>query len=738
MLNNITIIQLERKFDRFTSCMMELRKLHSNYNISFQRAIDHRDDNFNIYFDQVQTMHGWLDPHRKTQLKLGEIGCALSHHMAWKNIIDNNIDWTLILEDDFVFKENFETILSTIKLDDLPNCDILYLGRKPLCSEKDAPFVTINMDTEITFNILKPCFSYWTIGYIISKQGAQKLIDSNYLHNLIPIDEWIPFMSGAEPDHWNMPEKNMIIGKLNAIKNNTTLQTFAVNPTIVEPSFNKNDISETENSQYIDDRLSEYKSPEPQHKILVISVATDPIDGFILWEETAKHFNYTYNVLGMNTEWKGGDMKISPGGGQKICIAKDWLQNIKKTELYKQYTHVMFTDAYDVFFNADLETIWSKYEKMVDSIDTDFLFSAETQCWPKKEYVSIYPDPYVHNNVKYLNSGMWIGPINKLESLWNVDILPHEDDQGYYTDRYLFPVEDGGYNIKLDYFSEIFLNLQGISDISLMNEKKQNVCVIHGNGQQYNKLQLLSLSNYYPSEELELPTKCDNYDCPDLILYRFYENDRDNIIGFLNLFYNKLKTLNNNCKILIICQILKDYEHISKLTNDYDMKSNLNIILGDQINQIDFDEIKQSVWVIDSKISFKYMNNNNVTEQIKKWCNQRFSIIPMFEAKDPDKLKSNFLGLWNTRYNYKLFKGQQSIELLTTVRKYWSIAFGYGMITIPNNVWKHESIRNIIVQNLGNWNQLQFYAEICENLHKNDNFIYLDANDNFGFINSTK
>ena len=110
----------------------------------------------------------------------------------------------------------------------------------------------------------------------------------------------------------------------------------------------------------------------------------------------------------------------------------------------------------------------------------------------------------------------------------------------------------------------------------------------------------------------------------------------------------------------------------------------------------------------------------------------------MFKAKDPDKLKSNFLGLWNTRYNYKLFKNQQNIERLSTVKKYWTIAFGYGMITIPKCVWKRESIRNTIVQNLGNWNQLQFYAEICENLHKNDNFIYLDANDNFGFVNSTK
>ena len=42
-----------------------------------------------------------------------------------------------------------------------------------------------------------PHYSYWTLGYIISLRGAQKLIDAGPFDNLLPVDEYLPIMFDA-------------------------------------------------------------------------------------------------------------------------------------------------------------------------------------------------------------------------------------------------------------------------------------------------------------------------------------------------------------------------------------------------------------------------------------------------------------------------------------------------------------------------------------------------------------
>ena len=38
----------------------------------------------------------------------GEIACSISHYLLWKKLIELDLENMLILEDDVVFKENFE------------------------------------------------------------------------------------------------------------------------------------------------------------------------------------------------------------------------------------------------------------------------------------------------------------------------------------------------------------------------------------------------------------------------------------------------------------------------------------------------------------------------------------------------------------------------------------------------------------------------------------------------------
>lgn len=76
----------------------------------------------------------------------------------------------------------------------------------------------------------------------------------------------------------------------------------------------------------------------------------------------------------MGEKWEGGDMANSVGGGQKVLLLR------KELELHKDDPEkiILFTDAYDVLFNADEEKILEKFR----SFDARVVFSAEGFCWP--------------------------------------------------------------------------------------------------------------------------------------------------------------------------------------------------------------------------------------------------------------------------------------------------------------------------------------------------------------------
>ena len=42
--------------------------------------------------------------------------------------------------------------------------------------------------------LVKPSYSYWTLGFLLSLNGAQKLIGARPFDNLLPVDEYFPIM----------------------------------------------------------------------------------------------------------------------------------------------------------------------------------------------------------------------------------------------------------------------------------------------------------------------------------------------------------------------------------------------------------------------------------------------------------------------------------------------------------------------------------------------------------------
>ena len=103
-------------------------------------------------------------------------------------------------------------------------------------------------------------------------------------------------------------------------------------------------------------------------------MATDETSGYKRYMRSARINGLPVTVLGMGIKWQGGDMANGVGGGQKVKLLKEELEK-HKDDAEKV---IMFTDSYDVVFNAGPEKILETFLKF----EARVLFSAEGFCWP--------------------------------------------------------------------------------------------------------------------------------------------------------------------------------------------------------------------------------------------------------------------------------------------------------------------------------------------------------------------
>lgn len=235
-------------------------------------------------------------------------------------------------------------------------------------------------------------------------------------------------------------------------------------------------------------------------ELLVVTVATDETDGFLRFKKSVDYFNLNLLVLGMNEEWKGGDMARGTGGAHKINLLKQGLAEYKD----RSNLVLFFTDSYDVVFAAGKDEILSKFKGM----DANLVISAEKTLWPDKSLEDQYPE--VDFGDRFLCSGGIIGYAPALWKTINVfEVTDTYDDQLYYTKIYIDPTLREEIGIKLDHTSEIVQNINfarhelAVVELEGASPRVQNTyymtypCVLHGNGP--SKITLNQYSNYVPN-----------------------------------------------------------------------------------------------------------------------------------------------------------------------------------------------------------------------------------------------
>ncbi len=125
----------------------------------------------------------------------GDSGCLSSHINVWHEIVEKNVKFALILEDDAVLtgRPPVDSLGKT-----LTDIDIIFVNNRIVPSYHSISVFEITSESNFCLPIVNGC---GTDGYIVTNQGAQKLLE---IFELIfaPID--VQILSHLNGDHFNI------------------------------------------------------------------------------------------------------------------------------------------------------------------------------------------------------------------------------------------------------------------------------------------------------------------------------------------------------------------------------------------------------------------------------------------------------------------------------------------------------------------------------------------------------
>lgn len=443
------VISLKRREDR-RSHFSEVNSGLTNW--EFKDAVDGNALNMEALLqNNMSTDTSWRDPFKNRKINRAEVACLLSHREAWIQCLESK-EPLMILEDDAIIKDNFDEQYYESLVDEY---NLIYLQRN-----ENKPELVKHIDDVIEV----PSYPYNTTGYIVTPEAAKILINTNVTSKILPADEYLPIM---------LPHLSPCALKEDSVKP----QSRDLLPSDIEDAGD-------------DNWLIDFKTH-------VITVGTDRKKCSDMNTSAALKKIYPVNI-GNNVDWEGTDMSAA-GGGHKINLLKEAVSKLDDDDL------VLFTDAYDVIYNDNLDSIVKRYL----GFHTKVLFAAEQECWPDSGladgFEKVQKESGIETKYKFLNSGLFIGVVGELKKILQEEIQNDSDDQLYFQTAFL----SGKYDIKLDYESYIF---QCNESEVYFNEYDQLVnpitnccpCIYHGNGGEVAKQKLKGVSREVISKSPDL------------------------------------------------------------------------------------------------------------------------------------------------------------------------------------------------------------------------------------------
>lgn len=419
-------------------------------------------------FRHVKAQCNWVDPFKNRVLQQNEVACHLSHRKAWERCIELNKP-IIVMEDDAVINEHWNEDKFAELID---KHEFVYLQRN-----ENEPDKVQYIDEYIE----RPCYPYNMTAYCIKPSTAKHLLFNSDITKMIPVDELLPKL--CEDRFFDV----------------VALRQDACNQISREVS-----PSDVENNV-----------PFRPYKVYAVTCGTDRKKCTYV-NTSARLCGIDLINVGTNVEWKGTDMSAL-GGGMKINLMKEFVKDLYDDDI------VLFTDAYDVFYADDLDTIVERFL----SFNKQIVFSGELFCYPLQDLADAFP--IVDTRFRYINSGTYIGRVGELKKLYNhYQIEHHDDDQLYVHTCFL----TGKFDIAIDYECYIFqTHFDGTQKLGnqLHNPETQCCpCIYHGNGGESVKEKFTSLYNefYEPTGALFIPHNKVEYLSDDMLLVDFMTQEQ--------------------------------------------------------------------------------------------------------------------------------------------------------------------------------------------------------------------
>ncbi|WP_110458392.1 glycosyltransferase family 25 protein [Shewanella algidipiscicola] len=165
----VFVINLARSPERMARISQQL----ADANVPFER-IEGVDGNLlsDAEIEQVSPA-ALVRKHYYRALNKGEVGCSLSHKKAWQQIVDDQLDFAFILEDDIDLESNFADVVELMA--GLPHANWDFIKLYPL--RKGSPK---NIRQSVAYRqhqfISYHKFPLSAVAQVISHQGATRLL----------------------------------------------------------------------------------------------------------------------------------------------------------------------------------------------------------------------------------------------------------------------------------------------------------------------------------------------------------------------------------------------------------------------------------------------------------------------------------------------------------------------------------------------------------------------------------
>jgi GR25 family glycosyltransferase involved in LPS biosynthesis len=156
--------------------------------------------------------------HYERNVRSGEIGCCVSHYFCWKAFLESGARYGLFFEDDCYWEETGiikKTVEEFMSFNKDYKADLFYLSRiipemdndEGTVSPEDAKEEAVTGDVgdqgakgqkgqerDTDYNYVIPTYSYNLNAYVLSREGAAKILDQKPNHSIMTPDEIIPAM----------------------------------------------------------------------------------------------------------------------------------------------------------------------------------------------------------------------------------------------------------------------------------------------------------------------------------------------------------------------------------------------------------------------------------------------------------------------------------------------------------------------------------------------------------------